>query len=123
MAAENATSELDRLVEERWGPCAAGADAPARAGDDAPARVEELKEEIRKAFDPAGSKEAAIERDFDPEGTKLALALAIVEDARRMSPGSRIKMAERLDELEDLLDGLFVAIEELRSASGGAARG
>jgi hypothetical protein len=123
MAAVNVTSELDRPLEERWDPCTAGAEPRARAGDDAQALVEELKEEITSALDPAGPKEAAIKRAFDPESTKLALALAIVEDARRMSSASRTKMAERLDELEDLLDGLFVAIEELRSASGGAVRG
>ena len=66
---------------------------------------------------------AAFTRDSDPDGRKLALALAIVEDVRRMSTGGRDEMAERLDDLEDLLDGLFVAAEALRSEPGGAARG
>lgn len=112
MAAENVSSELDRLVE-RWGPRPDRAAPPARAADDAAALIEELKAAIESAFNPA----------VDPEGTKLALALAFVEDVQRMSTGSRDQTARSLDALEDLLDGLFVAIEAVKSAPGGAARG
>jgi CubicO group peptidase (beta-lactamase class C family) len=112
MAAENVSSELDRLVE-RWAPRPAAPASPARADEDAVALLDALNAAITRTFDPA----------VDPEGTKLALALAIVEDGQRMSTGSRDQIAHSLDELEDLLDGLFVAIEALKSAPGGAARG
>lgn len=112
MAAERASSELDRLVE-RWGPRPAGAPPSARAEDDVAALITELRAALARTFDAA----------VDPGGTKLALALAIVEDVQRMSTASREKMGDRLDDLEDLLDGLFVAIEKLKSAPGGAARG
>ncbi len=140
MAAGDASSELDRLVE-RWGPRPAAAPAP--VDGDAVALVEALKGAITRAFGP----------EVDPQGKKLALALAMVEDAsgmstdrkpptptrvfdlaRALSPAAgtpapaelaayREQMAALLDDLEDLLDGLSVAVAAPGRAPGGAARG
>lgn len=130
MAANRESSDLDRLIE-RWGTRAPSPAPP--DGDEA--LVDALV--------------LAIERAFPPGGKELALALALIEDGSPMRTGSqprtptrvrelvramhpadgapspaatkalRADLAAALDRLEDLLDGLSVAVRP----PGGAARG
>lgn len=144
MTTGKASFELDRLAE-LWAPRPAvpRAPPPLPAGGDALALAGALEAAIRVAFAP----------EIDPGGKKLALALAMVEDASRMTSDQkpptpmrvfdlaraifpaegapapadltayRKQMAALLDDLEDLLDGLAVAVAAPGRAPGGAARG